>query len=154
MSAYETLTVEVEGPLAVVTIRREAQRNALSSKVIAELTEAVGEVDAHKDVRVAAITGAGEKAFVSGADIGEMKDLNIFQAQAFAQRGGVLGDHLEASPKVWIAAVNGVAFGGGCELALACDFIYASDRAVFGQPEVKLGVIPGFGGTQRMARRS
>jgi enoyl-CoA hydratase len=99
-----------------------------------------------------ALTGAG-KAFVAGADISEMQEMKPAQAQAFAEHGGKLGDAIEASRKPWIAAVNGFALGGGCELALACDFIYASEKAKFGQPEVKLGVIPGFGGTQRLARR-
>ena len=99
------------------------------------------------------VTGAGEKAFVAGADIAEMQDLTPPQAQAFAEMGGALGSSIETSAHAWIAAVNGFALGGGCELALACDFIYASETAKFGQPEVKLGVIPGFGGTQRLARR-
>ncbi len=99
------------------------------------------------------LTGAGDKAFVAGADIAEMQELSPTQAHAFAEMGGALGQSIETSDKPWIAAVNGFALGGGCELALACDFIYASDRAKFGQPEVKLGVIPGFGGTQRLARR-
>ena len=152
MSAYQTLSIDREGPLAVVTIRREQALNALSSQVMSELTAAVAALDADAAVRVAVVTGAG-KAFVAGADIAEMKDLGPAQAQAFAEAGGRLGDALEASPKVWIAAVNGFALGGGCELAMACDFIYASEKARFGQPEVKLGVIPGFGGTQRLARR-
>src|SRR4029077_9525659 len=97
--------------------------------------------------------GAGDKAFVAGADIAEMQELNPIQARAFAQMGVMLGNAIETSEKPWIAAVNGFALGGGCELALACDFIHASDRAKLGQPEVKLGVIPGFGGTQRLARR-
>jgi hypothetical protein len=99
------------------------------------------------------LTGAGEKAFVAGADIAEMQELSPLQAQAFAEMGGALGTAIETSEKAWIAAVNGFALGGGCELALACDFIYAAETAKFGQPEVKLGVIPGFGGTQRLARR-
>ena len=152
MSAYQHLTVDREGALAIVTIRREPALNALSSAVMAELTAVVAEVDADAALRVAIITGAG-KAFVAGADIAEMKDLGAAQAQAFAEAGGRLGDALEASPRVWIAAVNGFALGGGCELAMACDFIHASEKAKFGQPEVKLGVIPGFGGTQRLARR-
>jgi len=153
MSAYETLTVEIEGPLALVTIRREKQLNALSSKVMAELRTAVAEVEADASARVGAITGAGDKAFVAGADIAEMRGLGAADAHAFAGGGLALGAALERSPKIWVAAVNGFALGGGCELALACDFIYASERAKFGQPEVKLGVIPGFGGTQRLARR-
>src|SRR5262249_28029052 len=99
------------------------------------------------------LTGAGDKAFVAGADIAEMHEMTPIQAQAFAEMGGALGDAIETSEKPWIAAVNGFALGGGCELALACDFVYASDKAKFCQPEVKLGVIPGFGGTQRLARR-
>ncbi len=152
-ASLETVRVTVEGPLAIVTIAREAQRNALSSKVIAELTQVAGELELSDDVRVVAITGAGEKAFVAGADIAEMAELTPLQAQAFAEMGGNLGQAIEGSRLPWIAAVNGFALGGGCELALCCDFIYAADSAKLGQPEVKLGVIPGFGGTQRLARR-
>jgi enoyl-CoA hydratase len=150
---FETLKVSVDGPLAIVTIDREPVLNALSSKVIAELAQVIGELEISADVRVVILTGAGEKAFVAGADIAEMLELTPIQAQAFAQMGGAIGAAIEASDKPWIAAVNGFALGGGCELALACDFIHASDRAKFGQPEVKLGVIPGFGGTQRLPRR-
>ena len=153
MTGYDTLAITHDGPLATVTIRREASLNALSSQVMRELTAAVAALDADATVRVVAITGAGAKAFVAGADIAEMQGLDATLAQGFAEAGGRLGDAIEASPKVWIAAVNGFALGGGCELALACDFIYAVDKARFGQPEVKLGVIPGFGGTQRLARR-
>ena len=150
---FETIHVTVEGHLATVTINREAARNALSSKVIAELTHAAAELEMSIDVRVVVLTGAGDKAFVAGADIAEMADLSPTQAHAFAELGGALGDSIESSHKPWIAMVNGFALGGGCEIALACDFIYASDRAKLGQPEVTLGVIPGFGGTQRLARR-
>jgi enoyl-CoA hydratase len=150
---FETLQISVDGAIAVITISREAVLNALSSKVIAELTHVAGELEIADEVRAVILTGAGDKAFVAGADIAEMADLTPVQAQAFSQMGGALGDALERSDKAWIAAVNGFALGGGCELALACDFIYASDRAKFGQPEVKLGVIPGFGGTQRLPRR-
>jgi len=152
-SSFETLKVTVEGGLAIVTIAREAALNALSSHVLADLTTVAGELEISDDVRVVAITGAGEKAFVAGADIAEMKDMSPIQAQAFSEMGGNVGTSIETSSKPWIAAVNGFALGGGCELALCCDFIYASDNAKLGQPEVKLGVIPGFGGTQRLARR-
>ncbi len=149
---FETLKVEVDGALATVTVAREAALNALSSKVIAELTTVCGELEVSSDVRVVIVTGAG-KAFVAGADIAEMRDMSPRQGQAFGAMGGAMTAAIEGSEKPWIAAVNGFALGGGCELALACDFIYASDQARFGQPEVKLGVIPGFGGTQRLARR-
>src|SRR6185503_11063199 len=151
--AFETIRIEVDGALAVVTVAREAALNALSSKVIAELTAAVGELEVSIDIRCVIVTGAGDKAFVAGADIAEMRDLTPLQAQAFAEMGGALAQSIEISEKPWIAAVNGFALGGGCELALACDFVHASEKAKFGQPEVKLGVIPGFGGTQRLARR-
>ena len=150
---FETIRITQDGPLATVTIAREPQLNALSSRVIAELVQAAAALEEAGDVSVVAITGAGDKAFVAGADISEMVELAPQQAQAFAEMGGALGDAIETSAKPWIAQVNGFALGGGCELALACDFIYAADRAKFGQPEVKLGVIPGFGGTQRLARR-
>jgi enoyl-CoA hydratase len=151
--SFETLKISIEGPIATVTIDREPVLNALSSTVLAELTHAAGELEVSADVRVVIVTGAGDKAFVAGADIAEMLELTPVQAQAFSQMGGALGTAIESSEKAWIAAVNGFALGGGCELALACDFIHASDRAKFGQPEVKLGVIPGFGGTQRLPRR-
>lgn len=150
---FETITVAVEGPTAIVTINREAKFNALSTQVLSELTHAAGELEVSTDVRCVIVTGAGNKAFVAGADIGEMAELTPTQAQAFAEMGGALGEAIETSEKAWIAAVNGLALGGGCELALACDFIHASEKAKFGQPEVKLGVIPGFGGTQRLPRR-
>ncbi|MEZ4363460.1 MAG: enoyl-CoA hydratase-related protein [Kofleriaceae bacterium] len=152
-SAYETLKVTTEGAVAVVTIAREAARNALSSKVLSELSACAGELEVAQDVRVVVLTGAGDKAFVAGADIAEMVEMTSITAAAFAEMGGAVGEAIETSTKPWIAMVNGFALGGGCELAMACDFIYASDRAKFGQPEVTLGVIPGFGGTQRLARR-
>jgi enoyl-CoA hydratase len=151
--AFETLQIATDGAIAIITIAREAALNALSSQVISELTAAAGELEISGDVRVVILTGAGEKAFVAGADIAEMQDMSALQAQAFAEMGGALAQAIEGSEKPWIAAVNGFALGGGCELALACDFIHASERAKFGQPEVKLGIIPGFGGTQRLARR-
>ncbi|HEU0036820.1 MAG TPA: enoyl-CoA hydratase-related protein [Kofleriaceae bacterium] len=150
---FETLRVSVDGPIATVTISREAVLNALSSQVITELTSVAGELEISSEIRVVIVTGAGDKSFVAGADIAEMRELTGRQAQAFAEMGGALGNSIETSEKPWIAAVNGFALGGGCELALACDFIHASETAKFGQPEVKLGVIPGFGGTQRLARR-
>ena len=149
---FETLKIAIDGAIATVTISREAALNALSSKVMAELTHVVGELEMSTDVRVVILTGAG-KAFVAGADIAEMQDMAPNQARAFAEMGGAVGHGIESSEKAWIAAVNGFALGGGCELALCCDFIHASEKAKFGQPEVKLGVIPGFGGTQRLARR-
>jgi len=151
--AFETLKINIDGPIAQVTVSREAALNALSSQVIAELTSAAGELEISGDVRVVVLTGAGDKAFVAGADIAEMLELTPTQAQAFSEMGGALAGSIEGSEKPWIAAVNGFALGGGCELAVACDFVYASDQAKFGQPEVKLGIIPGFGGTQRLARR-
>lgn len=151
--SFETLKVAVDGHLALVTIDRPAARNALSSKVMAELAQVAGELELEVDVRVVILTGAGDKAFVAGADILEMSELTPNQARAFSEMGGTVGTSIETSEKPWIAAVNGFALGGGCELALACDFILAADSAMFGQPEVTLGVIPGFGGTQRLARR-
>ena len=151
--SFETIKVALDGAIATVTIDREKALNALSSKVMSELTHVIGELEMSTEIRVVILTGAGEKSFVAGADIREMTEMTPVQARAFAEMGGALGEAIETSEKPWIAAVNGFAFGGGCELALACDFIHASEKAKFGQPEVKLGVIPGFGGTQRLARR-
>lgn len=155
--SWETLRVEdqpaAEGnaKLRVVTINRPKVLNALSEQVVDELSQVV-ESTASDDVRGLVLTGTG-KAFVAGADIESMAQMEPAAALAFSGKGHALGEMLTALPIVTIAAVNGFALGGGCELALACDFIYASEKAKFGQPEVKLGVIPGFGGTQRLLRR-
>jgi enoyl-CoA hydratase len=150
---YSTLLFDVREGVAFITVNRPDKLNALNAQVITDLGYAVDQVRRAPEIMAAIVTGAGPKAFVAGADIGEMKDLTPPQAQAFAEMGGNLGHTIETSHKPWVAAVNGFALGGGCELALACDFIYAAEHARFGQPEVKLGVIPGFGGTQRLARR-
>jgi enoyl-CoA hydratase len=147
---YENIKLEA-GPVSVITIDRPKVLNALDRKTMAELTLAVREI--YAVARVVIVTGGGEKAFVAGADIASMAGMTAQEAWAFAGEGHALGEALEGAPFVTIAAVNGFALGGGCELALACDFIHASEKAKFGQPEVKLGVIPGFGGTQRLARR-
>ena len=152
MADYQTLQVTDDGPIRIVTINRPDVLNALNETVVAELTAVVEGVDADDAIRGLLLTGAG-KAFVAGADIAAMADLSPQQALVFAGRGHALGEMLVNLPVPTLAAVNGFALGGGCELALACDFIYASDKAKFGQPEVKLGVIPGFGGTQRLLRR-
>jgi enoyl-CoA hydratase len=153
MPSYETIRYEVDGFTALITVAREKVLNALSQKVINELTWALREADADARIRAVILTGAGDKAFVAGADIAEMRDLPAPEARRFAELGHALGDQIENMAKPVIAAVNGFALGGGCELALACDFIYASSKAKFGQPEVNLGLMPGFGGTQRLPRR-
>jgi enoyl-CoA hydratase len=149
----ELVKVEVDGPIAVVTISREKQLNALSSAVLGELMEIAGLLESNRDLRAVLLTGAGEKAFVAGADIAEMQEMPPDRAEWLSSRGAAIGRLIEKSRLAWIAVVNGFALGGGCELAMCCDFIYAAETARFGQPEVKLGVIPGFGGTQRLARR-
>jgi enoyl-CoA hydratase len=150
---YENVRYEVEGFVATITIAREKAANALNRQTLDEIVWALREADDDERVRGVIVTGAGDKAFVAGADISEMQGLGPTEARRFAQAGRLLGDTLEAMKKPVIAAVNGFALGGGCELALACDFIYASERAKLGQPEVNLGVMCGFGGTQRLARR-
>lgn len=142
-----------EGDLAIVTINRPEKLNALNREVLEGLLAAVEELTATPGVRAMLLTGAGEKAFVAGADIAAMRAMGTAEAKAFSDLGHRFGDRMESAPFVVIAAVNGFALGGGCEMALACDLIYASDKARFGQPEVNLGVIPGFGGTQRLIRR-
>lgn len=143
------ILVEEKDGVAVVTINRPNKLNALNKQVIRELTHAFETIVP----RVAILTGAGDKSFVAGADIAEMSEMSAAEAKAFSESGHHLGSVLENASFPVIAAVNGYALGGGCELALACDFIYASDKARFGQPEVNLGIMPGFGGTQRLARR-
>lgn len=149
----DLVLLEEDGPIATLTINRPDKLNALSVDVLAALHDAIEQLRAWTSVRCAILTGAGDKAFVAGADIAEMKELSVDAARAFAQKGQAVLASLESLPVPVIAAVNGFALGGGCEIALACDFIHASKKARFGQPEVKLGVIPGFGGTQRLARR-
>ncbi|UFS70740.1 enoyl-CoA hydratase-related protein [Geomonas sp. RF6] len=140
-----------EGVL-ILTVNRPASLNALNSATLAELAFALREINEDASVKVVVITGAGEKAFVAGADIKEMSNLNSFQAHQFATKGQDVVIAMERLKKPVIAAVNGFALGGGLELALACDFIYASENAKFGFPEVGLGIMPGFGGTQNLAR--
>jgi len=146
------IKLELDGPIAVLTIDRPKALNALNRQVLTEFSDAIGQVAGNKTTRVLIVTGGGEKAFVAGADIAEMAGLSQAESAAFAELGHRVLDSLEGLPIPVIAAVNGFALGGGTELALACDFIYASEKAKFGQPEVVLGVIPGFGGTQRLTR--
>ena len=153
MASYEILKIEKTGAVATVTIDRPKALNALNQATLRELGQAVADLDADADVRAVVLTGGGEKAFVAGADIAEMAGMKVEEARRFSLGGGQVAEAIAASPRPWIAAVNGFALGGGCELALACDFVYASRTAKFGQPEVNLGVIPGFGGTQRLMRR-
>jgi len=153
MTSYENVRYAVEGFVATITIAREKALNALNGQTLSEIVWALREADGDERVRAVILTGAGEKAFVAGADISEMAGKTPDEARTFAQAGRTVGDVLEAMRKPVIAAVNGFALGGGTELALACDFVYASEKAKFGQPEVNLGVIPGFGGTQRLPRR-
>jgi len=150
--AYKNIRFEVEDGMAVIFIDRPKALNALNSETLKELTGAFEKVGKDKKIRVAILTGGGEKAFVAGADISEMMRFTPVKAEAFAKLGQELLLAIEQCPKPVIAAVNGFALGGGTEIAMACDFIYASEKAKFGQPEITLGIIPGFGGTQRLPR--
>ena len=144
--------VEVEGPFATVTVDRPKSLNALDTRTLEELEKAAGELARRTDLRGVIVTGAGEKAFVAGADIAEMQGMDAERARHFGALGQRVMDVIAALPMPVVAAVNGFALGGGCELALACVFIYASENAKFGLPEVSLGILPGFGGTQRLTR--
>jgi enoyl-CoA hydratase len=148
---YDCIQIESRDQVTILTVSRPQALNALNRKAVAELSAAVEALGAD-GARAAILTGAGEKAFVAGADIAEMAHFDEREALRFAQAGHALMRKIEEARVPVIACVNGFALGGGCELALACDFIYASSRASFGQPEVALGVIPGFGGTQRLLR--
>lgn len=162
-AVFETVRLEAAdqagGAVAVLTIDRPKALNALNSQVIRDLGAALDRLAWMNNapegagVRALVVRGGGEKAFVAGADIAEMRAFSAQEALDFAARGQAALDRLEALPIPVIAAVNGFALGGGCELAMSCDLVLASTTAVFGQPEVKLGVIPGFGGTQRLVRR-
>ena len=149
----EVVSYTMHGSTALIRIEREKALNALNPDVMAGLAEAVEQVRRSEEVRVVVLAGAGDKAFVAGADIAAMEGLTPTEAERFARTGQEVLGGLEALPQPTIAAVGGFALGGGCELAMACDLIVVGARARFGQPEVKLGVIPGFGGTQRLVRR-
>jgi enoyl-CoA hydratase len=146
------IRVDREDAVAVVTVDRQDALNALDVATLTELRDRLRELAADDDVRVVILTGAGEKAFVAGADIKYMSGLDVDEAKAWGALGHEAGRLLETMPAPTIAAVNGFALGGGCELALACDIRYAATNAKLGQPEVNLGIIPGWGGTQRLAR--
>jgi len=144
--------LEKRGHVAIATVNRPKALNALNSEVLADLNELVDTVNADSDIYALVLTGSGEKAFVAGADIGEMSTLTKAEGEAFGKKGNDVFRKIETMPIPTIAAVNGFALGGGCELSMACDIRICSDTAVFGQPETGLGITPGFGGTQRLAR--
>jgi enoyl-CoA hydratase len=150
--AYENIMYEVKEGIATITFNRPKSLNALNGALLAEFSRALDEIAADEDIRVLILTGAGDKSFVAGADITELATFDSLKAKAFARKGHDIINKLQALPIAVIAAVNGFALGGGTEIAIACDFIYASENAKFGQPEINLGVVPGFGGTQRLPR--
>ena len=147
----EYILYEAKGNIATITINREKALNALNSQVLDELNATLDAVDLNT-VRCLILTGAGPKSFVAGADIGEMSTLTKAEGEAFGKKGNDVFRKLETFPIPVIAAINGFALGGGCEISMSCDIRICSDNAVFGQPEVGLGITPGFGGTQRLAR--
>ena len=144
--------LEKKGHIAVATINRPKALNALNSDVLTDLGELVDIVNADSEIRALVLTGSGEKAFVAGADIGEMSTLTPEEGEAFGKHGNDVFRRIETLPIPTIAAINGFALGGGCELSMSCDIRICADTAVFGQPETGLGITPGFGGTQRLAR--
>ena len=148
---YENIKYEVKGNLGYLTINRPNALNALNTEVLSELADALKEIEADDAVKAVIVTGEG-KAFVAGADIAQMSKLNAVEGRAMMQAGHKVMNTIDQMPKPFIAAVNGFALGGGCELAMACDIRIASSKAKFGQPEVGLGIIPGFCGTQRLSR--
>jgi enoyl-CoA hydratase len=149
---YENIILETDNNLAVITINRPKALNALNFATLGELAQALDETEKNENIAALIISGQGEKAFVAGADISFMKDLNPIQAREYAILGQMLMRKIENFSKPVIAAVNGFALGGGCELAMSCDIRIAAENAKFGQPEVLLGVTPGFSGTQRLPR--
>jgi len=150
--AYENIILDINEGIATITFNRPKALNALNGELLQEFSQALDEVAGNEDIRVLVLTGSGNKAFVAGADISEIAKCNSLQAKRFARTGQDAIGKLEALAIPVIAAVNGFALGGGSEMALACDFIYASENAMFGLPEINLGIIPGFGGTQRLPR--
>ena len=149
---FETLLFSIENGTAIITINRPDKLNALNKNVFTDLDDAMTEVLNNDEIKSAIVTGAGAKAFVAGADITEFGGLDLAEAMALSKRGQNVFFKIENSPKPVVAAVNGFALGGGCELAMACHFRLCSENAKFGQPEVNLGLIPGYGGTQRLTQ--
>ena len=151
MNEYETILFRKEGPVGYVTINRPKAMNALNTQVIEEMTDLIGKIEKDRSIRVVIFTGEG-RAFVAGADIAQMQKFTPEEARELAMKGSEMMRRIDFLETVTIAAVNGFALGGGCELALSCDIRIASEKAVFGQPEVGLGITPGFSGTQRLPR--
>jgi enoyl-CoA hydratase len=149
---YQLISTQTEDGILTITINRPEKMNALNQQVLKELALVIEQVYSDRTIKAAIITGAGEKAFVAGADISEFLTLSEESGRELAKKGQVIFQRIECCPKPIVAAVNGFALGGGCELAMACHFRIASDNAKFGQPEVNLGIIPGYGGTQRLTQ--
>jgi len=149
---YKTLLLDIKENVALITLNRPDKLNALNAQTVNDLDTVFDELKDNDEVYVIILTGSGEKAFVAGADISELNKLDMITAKEFSERGQAVFNKIENFDKPVIAAVNGFALGGGCELALACHIRLASESAKFGQPEVNLGIIPGYGGTQRLAR--
>jgi enoyl-CoA hydratase len=150
--AYETIIFQKQGHVGVIKFNRPKALNAINPQLISEVHQALDEIEKDPFLRVVVMTGEGEKAFIAGADIAYMVNLPPLGARRWSEAGHDLGFRIENFPLPVIACVNGFALGGGAEMAMACDFIYASENAKFGQPEINLGIIPGFGGTQRLSR--
>jgi enoyl-CoA hydratase len=150
--AYETLLTSIENNILVITINRPDKLNALNQQVMDDLKNVFEDVYNNEEIRSVIITGAGQKGFVAGADISEFVGLSVDEGKNLATKGQDIFQRIESCPKPVVAAVNGFALGGGCELAMACHFRIASENAKFGQPEVNLGLMPGYGGTQRLVQ--
>ena len=150
--AYENIIFEKDGNVAVIKFNRPKALNAINPDVLREVHMALDEIEGDQEVKALVLTGEGDKAFVAGADIAHMSTFTPLQGRAFSSQGHELFFRLGGLPIPVVACVNGFALGGGAEIAMACDFIYASENAKFGQPEINLGIIPGFGGTQRLSR--
>jgi len=150
--AYETIIFQKQGHVGVIKFNRPKALNAINPQLISEVHQALDEIEKDPSLRVVVMAGEGDKAFIAGADISYMVNLPPLGARSWSQEGHDLGFRIENFPLPVIACVNGFALGGGAEMAMACDFIYASENAKFGQPEINLGIIPGFGGTQRLSR--
>ena len=150
--AYENIIFQIDEGIGIIAFNRPKALNALNAALLEEFSQALDEIAADENIRVLVLTGAGDKSFVAGADINELAVCNALTAKNFGRKGHTILAKLQELPIAVIAAVNGFALGGGTEIAIACDFIYASENAKFGQPEINLGLIPGFGGTQRLPR--